>query len=315
MFAGCGPSASGRPDGGQLEVFVSVAPLADLVERIGGEHVEVNVLVEVGQDPHTFEPAPRKVRALAAARLFFRVQMPFEERLLEQITAGHDDLTVIDLMEGIEDGPPAGEHDVGEHDIREHDDVGAHDVDARDDGEHDHGDHHHGPGEADPHVWLSPPLLLVMADHVARALTRADPDHAAVYAANRDALCADIRATHQQVVQALAPYRGGSFYVFHPAFGHFGQAYGLTQKSVEVGGKTPTPRQLRSLIQQAQTEGVKIIFVQPQFDPRAAEAVAEAIGGAVVTIDPLRRDVLANLRDTAAKVASALQHTTVHQAP
>ena len=77
-----------------------------------------------------------------------------------------------------------------------------------------------------------------------------------------------------QLRQALKPFRGQTFYVFHPAFGYFADAYHLQQKSVETEGKSPTPRQLLALIKQARAEGVKIIFLQPQFDVHAAEAVA-----------------------------------------
>ena len=82
-----------------------------------------------------------------------------------------------------------------------------------------------------------------------------------------------------RIRRALRPFRGQTFYVFHPAFGYFADAYGLRQKSVETEGKSPTPRQLLALIKQARAEGVKIIFLQPQFDRRAADAVATALGG------------------------------------
>ncbi|MFH1742105.1 MAG: zinc ABC transporter substrate-binding protein, partial [bacterium] len=105
----------------------------------------------------------------------------------------------------------------------------------------------------------------------------------------------------------LKPYRGESFYVFHPAFGYFGDAYGLKQEAVELEGKAPTPRQLSTLIKKARTENVRIIFVQPQFDKKSAEAVSNSIDGAVVPMDPLAKDVLKNLEEMAMKVGKALK--------
>ena len=277
-----------------LDVFVSIPPQAYLVERIGGQHVTVHILVEPGQEPHTFEPTPRQVMALGRAKLFLAVGLPFETRLLAKIRSAQQKLTVVDTTEGITKRKMASRH------------------------QHSHtqpsertpqADDHRRPAGAvgdDPHVWLSPPLLLTMARNVARALQQADPGHAAVYEQNLAALTKDIETTHRQVGEVLAPYKGQSFYVFHPAFGYFGDAYGLDQEAVEIGGKSPTPRQLARLVAKARADNVKIIFVQPQFDPKSAEAVAKAIGGAVVAMDPLARDVLGNFSRMAIKIKAAL---------
>ena len=277
-----------------LDVFVSIPPQAYLVERIGGQHVTVHILVEPGQEPHTFEPTPRQVMALGRAKLFLAVGLPFETRLLAKIRSAQQKLTVVDTTEGITKRKMASRH------------------------QHSHtqpsertpqADDHRPPAGAvgdDPHVWLSPPLLLTMARNVARALQQADPGHAAVYEQNLAALTKDIETTHRQVGEVLAPYKGESFYVFHPAFGYFGDAYGLKQEAVEIGGKSPTPRQLARLVAKARADNVKIIFVQPQFDPKSAEAVAKAIGGAVVAMDPLARDVLGNFSRMAIKIKAAL---------
>jgi zinc transport system substrate-binding protein len=71
--------------------------------------------------------------------------------------------------------------------------------------------------------------------------------------------------------------------------------FGIAQKAVEVGGKEPTQKDLAELIKQAQKDKVKIVFVQKQFSKTAANAVASAIGGKVVEIDPLAPDWLNNI--------------------
>ncbi len=95
-------------------------------------------------------------------------------------------------------------------------------------------------------------------------------------------------------------------YVFHPAFGYFADAYGLIQVPIEIEGKEPGARQLSKLIDRAKKDRVKVIFVQPQFSARSAEAVAKAIGGVVVPIDDLGRDYLANLESIAAAIERGL---------
>jgi zinc transport system substrate-binding protein len=293
-----------------LSVFVSIPPQAYLVERVGGNHVRVHVLVRAGQDPHTFEPTPRQMTALAGARLCLKIGMPFEAQLLEKIEGAYAGLTVVDMTAGVEKRmmEAHGHGDEDEHDGN--DEEGEHEK------EHEHGreqeqeqehDDEHEHADADPHVWLSPPLLKTMARNTARALAEADPANAADYEENLEALTEDIEATHARVREVLAPYQGRAFYTFHPAFGYFGDAYGLVQVPVEAEGKRPTPRQLAELIRRARREQVRIVFVQPQFDHKSAGAVASGIGGAVVPMDPLARDVLANLEEMAAKIEAALE--------
>jgi len=159
--------------------------------------------------------------------------------------------------------------------------------------------HEHPEGElagADPHIWLSPPLLKEQVRRIAQALVEHDPARAAEYRHNLARLEAELDGLHAWISQQLAPYRGRTFLVFHPSFGYFADCYGLRQRAVQQEGKTPTPQELRQLIQQAQSDRVSIILVQPQFDRRAAQVVAEAIGARLVQVNDLDRHVLETLK-------------------
>ena len=258
-----------------LTVFVSLPPQAAIVQRIGGDLLRTQVLIKAGQDPHTFEPQPRQVQALARASLYFTCGLPFEQQIMARIrhTEG---LAIVDTTTGI---PKVMTSDP----------------------------HHHGAEvEADPHVWLAPQSLQIMAENIAQALGHQDPGNQAIYRRNSLALIAELQELDRTIRKKLAPYRGRTFYVFHPAFGYFAQAYGLQQRAVETGGKSPSPKQLAALIGQAKKDGVKIIFVQPQFDSKNAEVIARAIDGAVVAIDPLSPDIMAALAAMATSIAKAL---------
>ena len=95
--------------------------------------------------------------------------------------------------------------------------------------------------------------------------------------------------------------------VYHPAYGYLLEAYGLKQEAVELEGKEPGPRRLAELIDEAKADHIKVIFVQPQFNPASAATVAQAIGGVVVSLDPLAYDYMSNLRALAAKIAKGLR--------
>ncbi len=266
-----------------VNVFVSIPPHQYLVERIGGEHVNVHVLIDPGEQPNSFEPSPRQVVELAGARVFFSADLPFENRLLGKIEDTHKHLKLVDLTQGIDKVP------ITRHSHHE------------DEAEHNHEAH----GDLDPHVWLSPPLLKTQARNIAETLQNIDPSNRETYARNLQNLLNEIDKTHRDMKESLEPFRGESFHVFHPAFGYFADAYGLEQRPVEIGGKTPTPKQLLDFIQKAKQEEARIIFVQPQFDRRAVETIAEAIDGSVATMDPLAKNVLENLREMAAKIKNA----------
>ncbi|SHO48575.1 metal ABC transporter solute-binding protein, Zn/Mn family [Desulfopila aestuarii] len=273
---------------GAMKVFVSIPPQKWLVEAVGGELVSVELLVRAGQDPHTFEPRPKQVAALSRAKVWYTLGMEFEKRLQEKVQAVAPGLTVIDMSREVEkvvmveDGHEHGGHDSSGHDA-------------------------HGEEPLDPHVWLSPVNLQIMSRTVAETLAAGDPANGEEYRRKQMVVEAQLETLNQKLLEMLKPYRGASFFVFHPSFGYFGNAYGLVQEPVELEGKSPGPRQLSALIAKAKAQQVKVIFVQPQFDPKAAQAVAAAIGGSVVPLDSLAEDVPANLQVMATKIEDALK--------
>jgi zinc transport system substrate-binding protein len=268
-----------------LEVFVSVPPQAYFVEQIGGKLVSVNIFLQPGQSPHTYEPTPKQMLTLGRSALYFTVGIPFEQRLLKKIQDSHQALTVVDTAAGIK------RRKIGSLDPHH--------------GEEDSG--HKRDGAEDPHIWLSPEMIKIQVRRIAGALQSVDPENAESFRKNLVSFLAELETVDRKIKQLLAPYRGESFYVFHPAFGYFGDAYGLEQKAVEVEGKRPSIRNLRTIIKNARAENVKIIFVQPQFDDRSAQAIARTVGGVVVPMDPLARAVLKNLEDMAVELERDLK--------
>jgi zinc transport system substrate-binding protein len=167
-------------------------------------------------------------------------------------------------------------------------------------------EHHHHEGGTDPHVWLSPRLVKAQARTIADALIELDPAGKATYEKNLADFLKDLDALDAHLVEALAPVKGKTFMVFHPAWGYFADAYGLEQEPIEIEGKDPSGRQIARVIEMAKAKGVRVIFVQPQFSKKSAKRIAAAIDGAVVPIDPLARDYVGNLERVAAAVLLAI---------
>ncbi len=286
-------SASAQPPE-PLPLFVSILPQRQIVERVGGGAVRVHVLVRPGQDAHTYEPTPAQAVSLSRAAAFFRIGMPFEENLIPKLQRSHPKLVVVDTRNGIT-----------VQTVRDHEHGHEH--------KQGHGREKDGSAPAsdrtvpDPHIWTSPPLVKQQAATVRDALIALQPSHRERFQAGYAAYARELDALDAELRRLLAGKSGRRFMVFHPSWGYLASTYGLEQVAIEVDGKQPTPKMLASIIDRAKADGIRVIFVQPQFSRTAAEQVARAIGGEVVAIDPLAEDLVGNLLRVGQVLARALQ--------
>jgi zinc transport system substrate-binding protein len=276
--------AAGQDKRSKIRIFVSILPQAYLTERIGGDLIDVDVLVGPGQSPATYEPTPSQLSKLSEAELYFAIGVPFEKTLLRRIAGMMHEARVVKTQRVVTQA--VGLERSEGHNLNS---------------EPDH--HHHGP---DPHIWLDPNLGKLLARSMCEELVSVDPRHERFYLDNLSRLFADLDSVDARITELLAPFEGRRFYVFHPAFGHFGRAYGIEQVSIEKDGKEPSAKQLAELIDEVKRENVKVIVVQEQFSTKVAEAIAEAAGARVLRLDPLADDYLANLERIAVALASVL---------
>jgi len=267
-----------------LRVFVSVLPQKTFVEKIGGDHVAVRSMVRPDHNPATYDPTPKQIAALAHTDLYLRIGVPFEEAWMARIRAANPDLRVVDIHGGM-DLRTMEQHD--------------HSGDGRHLGEG------HDTSELDPHVWTSPRYVKQMAAIVRDALTALAPANSGDFERGYRAFAAELDNLDREIRALLKDLPSRKFMVYHPAWGYFADTYSLTQVPVEKEGKEPGARTLTTLINQAKREGLKVIFVQPQFDTKSAAQVAHAIDGQLVVIDPLSADYIDNLRAVARQIAEA----------
>ncbi|KOR31895.1 ABC transporter substrate-binding protein [Achromatium sp. WMS3] len=273
-----------------LRIFVSVLPMQTFVQQIGGQYVDVRAMVRPGYNPHIYDPTPQQIGALAQARLYIKTGVPFENVWMHRIQAANPNMQILDVRAGIE--------------LRK---MPSHDHENNHEDHHGHASNAHDENELDPHVWTSPLLVKHIANKIRETLTQLDPDHAQAYSRNYTHFAKALTKLDQEIHALLDPLPNRKFMIFHPAWGYFAQEYNLIQVPIEREGKAPGPRRLANLIAQARRENVRVIFVQPQFDKRLAQQVAQAIGGHVISIDPLAADYIPNLRRVANQIVKALR--------
>lgn len=285
LVTGCGSSGEGsgsRSQNDKLICFVSVPPLAYFVERVGGEHVDVRVMVGPGQSPATYAPTPKQMARLTNSDVYFAVGVPFEARILPQIERAVPALEIVRTHLY---------HHVSASATRR--------ASATSEG--------HRAGEHDPHVWLSPRLAQEIVRSIEQTLSRLDTAHAETYRKNALTLESDLDALTRDVRAALTPHDGKAMYVFHPAFDYLVGPFGIRQIAIEKGGAPPGSRHVATFIDSARSGRARVVFVQPQFSSTSAGNVAAAIGAELVTLDPLSRDYLNNVREMTARIDAALQ--------
>jgi zinc transport system substrate-binding protein len=172
----------------------------------------------------------------------------------------------------------------------------------------DHAGHGHDHGALDPHIWLDPALVKIQAANIRDGLSAVDPEGTDVYARNTAAFLQELDELDREIRDILAPIPADrrTFLVFHPSWGYFARAYGLTQAPIEVDGKEPSPRDMARIIAMGRETGARVVFVQPQFSQKSASVIAAQIDARVVRLDPLAEDWSANLLGAARAFAEAL---------
>jgi zinc transport system substrate-binding protein len=251
------PSSSLAKDG-RLAVVASIAPLADFARQVGGDYVDVTLLLPPGASPHTYEPTPRVIRKITAARVFIRVGAGLEFWADRLVTAANSGILRVTCTEGVE---------LLQSDDREH----------------------AGEGHADPHVWLDPVLCMRVVEKIRDAFAKEDPAHADAYGRNAAAYTARLAALDREIAGRVGQFRVKSYITFHPAWSYFSRRYGLSVAGVieEGPGREPGPRHLGAIISRLKAMKTKVVFAEPQFSPKVAEAIAAEAGARVLFLDPL----------------------------
>ncbi len=265
-----------------INAVVSILPQETFLKAIGGDKVNVTLMVKPGNSPHTYEPKPSQMMAISNATLYFTIGVEFEGVWLPKFEALNTQMHVVDISEGIEKI----------HMSKKQDEHASHKAHA-----------HHNEGD-DPHVWTSPKNVKIIADNIYQALVAHDTLNAPYYKRNYDVFLASIMETDKKIKTLLSSLKGSrSFMVFHPSWGYFAKAYGLTQIAVEVEGKSPKPKELVQLIHKAKKENVLAIFTQPEFSDASAKIIANELNIPVVKVSPLAPNWSKNLIDLAQNIA------------
>ena len=254
----------------KINVVVSIIPQKVFVNKIGGDKVEVTVMVRNGASPHNYTPKPQQMKKLSKAKLYLSIGVEFEEVWLSKFMNQNKNILIVDISMNINKTTL----------------------------------HHHNEDELDPHVWVDPINVKVIAQNIYEALVEVDKTNESYYKKNLESFLKEIDGVDKNIKTILKDTpKGTTFMVFHPAWGYFAQRYGLKQLAVEVEGKSPKMKALVKIIEKAKEEKVQTIFSQPEFSDRASQTISKQLHIKVIKASTLAENWGENLQNLAKAIA------------
>jgi zinc transport system substrate-binding protein len=163
----------------------------------------------------------------------------------------------------------------------------------------------------DPHYWNDPLNAIEILSIIKLKLTKVDPEGEDYYSKRYHSLVSKLRDLDNKIKKNLSAVVGESFLVFHPAWFYFARRYGLKELAIEKHGKEPAAHDLQSTIEIARKRSVRVIFVQKQFDTKAANVIAKELGIKILEVDPLAKDYIRNLEQFSIMLQKNLKNSSV----
>ncbi len=273
-------SACTQPPGsssGKLTVLATTTFIGDVAANIGGDLIDLSVMMPPGADPHSFEPAPADLSKVADADLVFVNGIQFEAFLEKLIENAGDKAKVIVVSDGIETLAFAQGMDEHAEEGEEHD-------------EYADEEHAHEHGEFDPHVWHDPNNVIIWANNIATALSERDPVNAASYRANADVYIAQLHDLDTWAEEQLTtiPKEARGIVTEHDSLGYFSHRFGLEIVGAVIPSFStlaePSAQELADLENNIRALGVKAILVGNTVNPALANQIAQDTGIELVPI-------------------------------
>ncbi|MDX1809369.1 MAG: zinc ABC transporter substrate-binding protein [Sulfurospirillaceae bacterium] len=260
----------------KINAVVSILPEKTFVRAIGGDKVNVALMVLPGDEPENYEPKPSQMKDIANAQVYFSIGVEFEDVWLSKFTNQNKSMKIVNIASGVKKiAMPSFYNDNKDHDIK----------------------------KKDPHVWTSPANVKIMAKNIYETLSKIDLENKNYYFVNYKQFIAKVDKIDAKIKKILMNTpKNTKFMVFHPAWGYFAKQYNLVQLPIEIEGKSPKPRELTYIIKKARDERIRAIFTQPEFSDKVAQIIANELGINVVKATPLDENWSKNLLNFARSI-------------
>jgi ABC-type Zn uptake system ZnuABC Zn-binding protein ZnuA len=256
----------------KLKVVATTNIVGDVVRNVGGDGINLTVLMGIGVDPHTYVATPADTVAIHDAHVVLANGAGLEADLDEILENAGGDAVHVHVSDGIEFRLPPGED---EHEEEDH-------GEAEGDEGHDHGD-------IDPHVWFSVPNVIHWVENIEHSLSALDPANAELYEENAHEYLHELEELDAWIQEQIAqiPEANRTLVTNHPTFGYFADRYGLEQAGAVYPinpSSEPSAQDIAELEDAIREYGVPAVFAESTVNPRLAEQVAQDTGVKLVPL-------------------------------
>jgi ABC-type Zn uptake system ZnuABC Zn-binding protein ZnuA len=268
-----GSTDAGCPeiDGREINVVATTPMIGEFVSQVGGENINLTILMPPEADPHSYEPAPQDAGTIADADLVFYTGLMYEQaplvELLENSVCGAEALAEVGESVFPIEFKEGGQDDHDDHDEEGHD-----------------GHEGHGHGAYDPHFWFDPNRVIYAAEFIESKLVEFDPSNAANYETAGDAYTTELSSLTRQVSQLIGsiPSQNRKLITTHESLGYLEAKFGLEVLSTIIpdldSSNEITPSQLVGVIDVIEDNNVKVIFIEAEAPSVYAETIVAETG-------------------------------------
>ncbi len=246
----------------KILVAVSIPPQEFILDKIASNLVDKITIVKPGNSPHLYEPKPSQMEKLSKAKLYFAIGVEFEKVWLNKFKSLNPNLKIIHSDSNITKYPIVNGQKKG---------------------------------KLDPHIWLDPINLKIIATNMTKALIKEDQVNSKIYESNLNKFLKELDILDKDIRNKLSKLKNRTFLVFHPSWGYYSKRYNLKQIAIEIGGKNPKSKELIKIIKIAKKNNIKVIIAQPEFSTKSANIIANEIDGIVIKVSPISKNVVKNI--------------------
>ncbi len=306
LFTACESSEEVQKDvekvDGKVQVVTSIYPQADFARKIGGDKVEVKMLLKPGVETHSYEPSPKDIELIKNADIFICNGSENEywvSRVFESMEGNKPEVIELidcvdcveeEIVEGMEHKHEHGEHGADTHEEHEHDEHGAdtheehehdeHDADKHE--EHEHSEHDMDKHEIDEHVWTSPQNAIKIVKVITDKIVEKDEKNAREYEANAKAYIAELEKLDKDFKEVVeSAKRKTILFADRFPFRYLADDYGLTYYAAFTGCSNETqadPSTIVFLENKVEEERLPVVFTIEMANGKMAEAICEDTG-------------------------------------
>ena len=257
----CSSSDKGGEDG-KIKIVATLFPQYDFARAVAGDRAQVELLLPLGTDSHSFDPSMKDAGKISDADIFIYTGEVMESWALPFAENAPDDCIILDVSKNVEPICLDGDHVHDDDEIEEH-------------------DHSHSVN-VDPHIWTSPENAKIIVDDILNVLCLVDPENKDYYIQNAAEYTEKLTKLDADIAECVKNarldtlYFGGKF-----AFRYFAERYGINCVTLYDScseSSEPDPATVTSMVKAIKDDNVKAVLYPELSDDRSAESLVEGTG-------------------------------------